>query len=524
MGADLAALALTAGYCFAGMGVLAALRAVSATVGGVLAALGLAFMVGVALVMLVGIELLSVGGPIGLGTLGATALVIGVGGFAVAWRGAGPGKPSLRGEGSLAAAIRTRISVLSMRRARRWVRTAGVDQWTAAAVLLALAVFAVVTFRWARVQPLQVWDSWSIWARKGTLLFDYGHLPTAFFTSPVYSFMHQDYPLLLPLYESTWFHAVGSADTQSLHVWFWVLFVAALWASGYVASRIARPAVWAPLVGLIAVTPAIWNQLMTMYADVPMGLFLMLGVLCLGLWISGRKRRDLALAAILLAAAASTKNEGLTGAVSVLAVAAIVTAVAGAPGLSRRKALAPLGVAIAAFVAAIAPWRLWVASHRITTEISASHGLRPSYVMARTGRVGPALNALIAEVGNQGNWCYLLPIGMALLVAGIVSRRLRTVAAFYGLAAFGAFVLILWAYVISPAELSWLISTSASRTVVGPMMIVVAGTFHLAGELTRQLQRVPARARSAAGAAPVRRSPRQKPQARSKRAGAASGR
>ena len=257
MRAELGPLVLTAGYCFAGLGVLASLRFIRLSVGSVVAALGLAFMVGVAVVLLSGIALLCAGAPVNIGVLGALAALIGAGGLGVAWRRAGWNRPSLPSW----TRIRSWASAQSARRAVLVVREAGAERWVAAGVVVALGVLAVVTYRWARVQPLLVWDSWSIWARKGTLLFDFSHLPADFFTSPVYAFMHPDYPLLLPLYESSWFRVIGSVDTQSLHAWFWVLFVAFLWATAYVAARVARPAIWAPLVGLLAVTPTIWSQL-----------------------------------------------------------------------------------------------------------------------------------------------------------------------------------------------------------------------------------------------------------------------
>jgi hypothetical protein len=387
--------------------------------------------------------------------------------------------------------MRSWVSARSARAAVHAMRDADTEHWIAVIVVAALAVFAVLTYRWARVQPLQAWDSWSIWARKGTLLSDYNHLPTAFFTSPVYAFMHPDYPLLLPLYESSWFRVIGSADTESLHAWFWVLFVAFLWASAYVASRVARPVIWAPLIGLLAVTPAISNQLMTMYADIPMGLFLMVGVLLLGLWITDRRRRDLALSMILLAAAASTKNEGLTAAASTLAVALILAFAAPTRGLTRRRALVPLGVAIAGFTVMIAPWRLWLAAHHITGDMPVGRGLEPSFLLDHTSRIQPTVNAFFSEVTNQSNWYYLLPMALALVVAGLATRGLRRIAAFYGLATLGAFIMVLWGYVINPNELGWLIATSANRTVDGPMLIAVAGTFHLAGALlTHTVQRL----------------------------------
>ncbi len=487
MRAELGPIVLTGGYCFAGLGVLTSLRIIRPSVGSVVAALGLAFMVGVAVVLLSGIALLCVGAPVNIEMLGILIALIGLGGFGFAWWQAGWRRPSMPNW----SRIRLWASTQSARRAIFVLRDTDAERWVVAGMLVVIGVFAVLAYRWAQVQPLQAWDSWSIWARKGTLLFDYSHLPTVFFTSRVYAFMHPDYPLLLPLYESSWFRIVGNANTQSLHAWFWVLFVAFLWATAYVASRVARPAIWAPLVGLLAVTPAIWNQLMTMYADVPMGLFLMVGVLLLGLWIAGRRRRDLALSMIMLAAAASTKNEGLTAAASALAAALIITLVAPAPGLARRRALAPLAVAIAAFAVVVAPWRLWLAAHHITGDMPVARGLEPSFLVNHANRIQPTVNALFTEITNQGNWYYLLPISLALVIAGLATRGLRRIAAFYGLAMLGAAIMVLWAYVINPNELSWLIATSANRTVVGPMLIAVAGTFHLAGALvTHAVQRL----------------------------------
>src|ERR1700729_3054852 len=252
MGVEPSAVALFAGYCFAGMGVLAALGVVETRVRDLVAALGLGFIVGVALVLQAGIVLLCVGVAVGLPLLGLLAALIGVGGFAIAWRVSFHPRAFTSREALDWRDARSWPSRSSVALGARRARSISLGGAVAIATLGVLAVFAVAMVRWARVQPLWVWDGWSIWARKGTLLYDYGHLPTHFFTPPQYAFMAPDHPLLLPLYESSWFHAVGSADTESLHVWFWVLFVASLWAAAYLGARVARSFVWAPFIGLLA--------------------------------------------------------------------------------------------------------------------------------------------------------------------------------------------------------------------------------------------------------------------------------
>jgi hypothetical protein len=469
MTADLAALTITAAYVFAGAGVLAAAEVLPS---GIVATVGwacLAYVAGLAVTMLVCIALVCVGVAIHGVVFALVSVVVG---------GAGIGIRMLRGERRWRPQRPTFETWSLVRSVRAW----SVETWLVAIVAVIGVAYVVLGYRSAGRMPLNAWDAWSIWARKATILFDYGNLPIAFFGSPNYAFMHPDYPLLVPMFESIWFRFVGGPDTQSLHVEFWLLFVTSLGAVAYISSRVARPAIWAPLIGLVAVIPAVTGQLLTLYADVPMGLLLMIGALLLGIWIERPGGSPLALATLFLAAAANTKNEGLTAAVCVLGAAFLVTALMPRTG-GRRADFRSLLIAAGAFVVMIAPWRLWLAVHHIGGDMPIGKGLDPSYLASRADRISPTLTALYAQITDQSAWYYVLPLAIGVVLACLLVRDARRPAAFYGLTGIAIFVVIVWAYVINPNAISWLIATSANRTVDGLMFAAIAALVYLTGTL-----------------------------------------
>jgi hypothetical protein len=464
MSADLSALAIAVAFLWAGYGILWSAGALSPNLMSSAGAAGLAYVAGFSVTLMVGILLICLGVPVHLAGFALVSFLVGAAGAGNGLRRAG-----------------WRLTV-------RWPRPGGrAAPWDRERLLVAVvcAIFlvgAILGYRSARVTPLSAWDSWSIWARKGTILFDDGTLSSAFFGSSSYTFMHPDYPLLLPVLESIWFRFVGSADVQTLHVEFWLLLVAGLGAAAYLAKPVTRGAVLALVVGFLAVVPAVSSQLMTMYADIPMAVLVLLGVLALGRWIAERRRWLLLVATLFLAAAANTKNEGLTAAISAFLVAVLITAVE--PGTSRRRAdLRALLVALAGFTVAIAPWRLWLSAHHVSGDMPVGKGLDPSYLVSRADRLSPTLTSLYGQIADQRVWYYVLPLAIALAVACLIARTARRVAAFYLLTGLVIFLSLLWAYLINPNPIGWYLATSATRTVDGMMFVAMAAILHLTGRL-----------------------------------------
>jgi hypothetical protein len=312
----------------------------------------------------------------------------------------------------------------------------------------------------ARVRPLQDWDAWSIWSRKAEMLVHTGRLPTDFFSSSAYAFMHPDYPLLVPVFESIEYRAMGTVDTRAIHLQFWLLLVAFVLAILYLGLRRGTLLEWLPLAVVVAITPSVVSQIFKAYADIPLALFLAVGVLLLGEWLARHDPKNLAVSVLFLAATASTKNEGSVAAVMILVVAGIVTLVAAGRGDLRH-----LLIAGAAFAAAVLPWRIWLSIEGIHGDISPREGLDPSYLAHRTGRIWPSVESLYGQLA-KGGWLYVVPIAASIALVSLLIRRRRAIAAFYLASGALVFAALVWVYWISPTTpIGAFLSTSAYRVV-----------------------------------------------------------
>ena len=444
MRVDLGPAAADVLFVLAGLGVVNAVGFLRSSLLDVFAAIGLAFLAGVCFVMTVAIALLTIGVPFRLPAFIALSLATAVVGL-------------LSRRGWLAM-FRHRPALQISRSA---IRSTKLQTWIATLAIAGFGAYAVAGTLDARVQPLNAWDAWSIWTRKAEVLFFSGSLPTDFFASPAYAFMHPDYPILLPVYEAVQFRAMGTIDTQAIHVQLWLLLVAFVWAIVYLGLRRGTVLEWLPLALAASIAPAVYGQLFTAYADIPMALLLALGVLLLGEWLLTRDGRMLALSVLLLVGSANTKNEGLMAAVVALAVAAAVTAVG-----STRASLRPLALAAVAFVAGILPWRVWIATKGIHGDIRLGKGLDPSYLAAHAGRVWPSVQSLYGQLIEQTSWLYIVPFGAAIALVCLFIRQRRSLAAFYLATGLLAFVALVWIYWISPTvPLDFFLATSSYRVV-----------------------------------------------------------
>ncbi len=459
MRADFAPFAVDLLLAFAGLGILMAIRIVPASAPAMAAAFGLAYLTGAAVVPILLIALLVVGVPLALELFVIVALLcMSVGVFRSQPRPADRASP---GEGWWH---------------RPW-RSWPADAWVAGACLVLFGAFAVVGMLSAFQMPLVEWDAWSIWARKAQMLTVHDSLDSEFWTGSSYSWIHLDYPLQFPVWEALHFRAAGGFETQLLLRHVWLLLVAFVWAAAYLFREQVRPLVWAPLLLLAAAAPGVWEQLLTGYADVPMAIFACLGAISLALWLSREDGRLLALAAVMLAGAASVKNEGLMAAAALLLVA-------GAIALARGFDLRRFGLAAGVVVVAILPWRIWIAAQGIEGDLPVSKSITdPGYMLDRIDRVWPANEAIASALAAQGTWLHLLPLAALAVAASLVSGVGRRVASFY-LASFAlTWAGLVWSYWISPNPLDWHIATSGSRVITVLMFICLAAVVHLSGLL-----------------------------------------
>jgi hypothetical protein len=443
----------------AGMGIL---RAFGMVRGGSparwLAAVGLAYLCGVAGVMALCVVVLVLGGTFDLKTFGVICAVLALP-LALEfpeWRRF-PAPPGLA-----------------------LLRDASVERQVAALTLAAFGVLAIVGLFSVGNWPVDQFDAWNLWTRKAELLYIHPHLPLETFKSAAYytggnapGNVHPDYPFILPMLEAIHLRGLGRLDVRHVHEVFWLLLGAFVWAGGFLASRVSRAAVWS--VVLCGAALFVSGSLLTAYADVPMVLFLGLGVLALGLWLEFRERSHLAVAALLLAGAAGIKNEGLLGAVAALGVAMLVLLARRQRKPARELALAGIGFA----AIGVLPWRLWLSAHGLKGDLPLSKGLDPGFLIDRFDRVRPSMEALHDQLVSHESVAIFAAIGVALAIVRLRGAARSPVAAFYLATGVVYYFAMVWAYWISPLPLRFHLDLSVSRVYLGIPFIALAAILQM---------------------------------------------
>jgi hypothetical protein len=305
---------------------------------------GLGYLLGLAMFGVVWTQLLVVGVPFGgWGIVLSLALVTAVAGAAGAVLG---------------------------RRLPRGFGDAG--RHASSAALLATAVGVALTglllealFRSARLQGLQAYDAWAFWVPKGKAIFLFGGLDEQVFTT----FPGPTYPPLVPILDAAAFHAMGGADTTTLHLQYWFIVVGAVVAiAGALYRHVPAWLLWPPLL-LVLTVPRVASGLLMPQADVLVDVLFVVGALLLALWLRDGRGWRLAAAAVLFAGAGLTKREGLFFVAAALVVALVAS-------VGRRRAAWPQLVAVVVLVALAAlPWRLWYRSHGLGGEAPADAGI-----------------------------------------------------------------------------------------------------------------------------------------------------
>jgi hypothetical protein len=360
--------------------------------------------------------------------------------------------------GWLALALTAAVSVVSaawhLRGSERPVRPR--PSWPALGAAAALAAVLAEYARAFAVAPLNRYDAWAIWALKGHALYAFGWADPTVFAGSEYRFANLDYPLLLPSLEAVDFRAMGAFDTRLLHLQFLFVLVAALAALGTVLAGRVHPLVLWLLLGAVALAPAVFDQLLTAYADLPLALVFAVGLAAAGRWLLTDERWALAVAALCFAGVLLLKNEG-----TLFVAAAFVGLFAAA--YRRWK---PLAVAAAVGALVLLPWKVYVRVHHLT---DINYRLSDSLHPHKLG-VGPiAFRTLAHEMFDPRQWGLLMPIFFALLLFAALRGR-RPLALFAAVTVFVSWLGLSWIYVISHFEYSSYLGSTKSRVVASVVL------------------------------------------------------
>jgi hypothetical protein len=450
-GSLLGLLAANVLYFAVGVGLLPILR-IAHTWGEVIARLPLAYLLGVACASIAAAHLALVEVPVGLAELVVLAGVV----LLVAWR----------------RLLGTSTNNLSLGHEPGWSTAIG------AAAFVLCAVLLVHAWRTFEIRPLLEWDGWAIWGARARALYEFGGATGPVFTT--HEYLPLQHPLLLPALEAMDFRAMSAFDPTLIHVQLLLLAVGFLAAfatllRGFVPDYV----IGLVSLALLAAEPVL-KQLSTNMADVPLALFVGLGLAGLGRWLVTDETWPLVAGAAFLAAATLTKNEG-----AMFVLVAFVAAIPAARARLRTLGLAALYVALV-----LLPWRLNVALRDLPlVEYDLSNALSPSYLSDHSDRVSPAARGLAEEIFTL-DWG-VLPLVFAVgLVAAVTARR-YAVAAFGALWVVLAFLGLLVVYWISTIPVGLALVWSGDRTII----TIVVGATTLAAVLAGAAARVELAAR-----------------------------
>ena len=139
------------------------------------------------------------------------------------------------------------------------------------------------------VKPLLESDGWEIWATRARALYEFGHPAAPVFTDPIYPALQ--HPLLLPGLEAVDFRFMGAFDGTLVHLQLLGLAIGFVGGAWTLLRGTTRPMLLAATLLALVTAPTFFNQLQTNYADIPLAMFIALGVAALATLAADRRAR-----------------------------------------------------------------------------------------------------------------------------------------------------------------------------------------------------------------------------------------
>jgi len=320
-------------------------------------------------------------------------------------------------------------------------------------------------------RPLEGWDAMVMWFLKGRVLFEAGTVPAAFFTDSVHyaGYAHLDYPLMVPLTIAQTYAWTGDVDVIVKGWWALLAGAAAAgiyWGLSGLAGRPARLFGSLLLLSLPALADHAGGYYVG-YADLPLAVYFLYGATFLYRWWRESGPAEFGLAALFFCLAGTIKNEGLVAAGTGLAllVAFSVARRRLTPSVSFIEASpwAKATTVALMVILILLPWQLEKAVLHIAGDIQPVAGAAWE---GWSGRIGVIVQSMAAEMFNASDLTLLWPL---LVVFGAGAFFFSPRKAWLSLP---LIVLLtaqlagdLVAYLVSPHDPNWQISTSVDRVI-----------------------------------------------------------
>jgi hypothetical protein len=290
----------------------------------------------------------------------------------------------------------------------------------------------------ATAAPLWEWDFWAIWGLKARVFLGQGGIDWRFLQSPWNTFVHPDYPLLVPFN----FDFVALLNGGWNDRWLGLLSVG--WAAALLLIIRGLAAEESSVVPAALVTLVVTDLAASRYPGLAEGPLIAFGVAGLLFIRRGLQSNDSAAwrhGPILLGLAACTKNEGLALLVSATIALLIV----------RRRDVLRLWPSFAI----AAPWMILRATHYLATDIAGGSAL--SRVLFRLRYAGEIFIYLGAHLYEPWFWGVIL---LGLLIVPSVARRREAFVLIATAIQIGFYV---GSYFATPHDARWHVATSWPR-------------------------------------------------------------
>ena len=289
---------------------------------------------------------------------------------------------------------------------RRWWGAAAIAGAAGLTVVLVSGLVVAVT-----TSADTEWDVWAFWLAKAKSIYYYDGLQDG--PDGITTFANAEYPPLSAVVDAVTFRFAG-VHPADLLVQRWLLLTAFFLGLAGLLLRRASPAlVWPPL-AMLAAAPATVHYGDSLLADPLVAMTIALAAVCGVLWLLSPTRSYALLTALFLAAATLVKTEGFLLGI-LLAVLLFVL------GASTRR-FRDLAAIVLAPVAALLPWKLWLATHDapLWSELYNFGDLfRPGYLLDRVDRFGYALEHMARSTLSVDLWLLSVPLALVAVVLAL---------------------------------------------------------------------------------------------------------
>lgn len=344
-------------------------------------------------------------------------------------------------------------------------------------VFLGISFQMILIFGRALSEPMEAYDAVSNWGLKAKAIFLAQSIPADFLKNPEYRTFHPDYPLLIPLLESSIYFAVGGiSDTVSKSIFpFYLLSCAALF---HVCLRRAGLSLRTALIFtfFMVSVPFVTEQATNGYADIVICFYFGISSLFLFLWLQTENVPFLTLSALLAGFAALTKNEGLVLGL-ILTLGLLLQSVRRRRGRSLIRIWQPALTYVSIWVFVALPWLYLKVSLDLRNDVVNATTLSSAIAWSSFERIVPILYHFQTQVFGPKNWNVVWIVFLAALILRWRNLSKRPATLILGSAAATllcyASIYLVTPYTVAPYDVTWHLRTSASRLLLHVLPLVL---------------------------------------------------